>query len=490
MADDALPAEDNAATPPTRSRGARAARVVEPLSRFVEPLNRFVERFLPPGALLLSILGFAGYIMGFVRDRIQAQTFGAGDELDAFKAAFYIPDLVFAVIVASGLAAPFIPVFTGLKRGSEAAAHEFAQTILTSAVLIMAGLAAILFVLAPLTVDLIAPGFDPAQRDLYTALFRVMLATPIIFAASMTLGEVLLVERRFLAYGLAPLMYNGGLVLGTVLFSDAIGIFGPAVGAIIGALLHLATRLVGIRGTNLRLRPRLAVRTTAVREFVRLTIPKIGSGPIEPLTFGFFTRLASTLTSGSIASIDLARNFQSAPVSLIGVAISVAAFPTFARAYAAGDRRAFGRLVAKNAVIVGVLTGLAAIALALLSTVIIDRLFGGQRFDEDDVARTALVLAVFALSVPFESLGHVLSRAIYATHHTLLQVVASLVGFAVTVVAAQLLVGPLDVAAIPLAFGIGSAVRFVLLLAVLVPRISRMPATPPDASTASAAPAT
>ena len=137
--------------------------------------------------------------------------------------------------------------------------------------------------------------------------------------------------------------------------------------------------------------------------------------------------------------------------------------------------------------IVGLLTGLAAIALALLSTVIIDRLFGGQRFDEEDVARTALVLAVFALSVPFESLGHVLSRAIYATHHTLLQVVASLIGFAVTVVLAQLLVGPLDVAAIPLAFGIGSAVRFVLLLAVRVPRIRRMPATPPAASTASGA---
>jgi putative peptidoglycan lipid II flippase len=465
MADD-VPAADDTARRRGPGRGATAR------------IGGVLDRFLPQGALLLSVLGFAGYLMGFVRDRIQAQTFGAGPELDAFKAAFYVPDLVFAVLVASGLAAPFIPVFTGLKRASEPAAHEFAQTILTAAVLVMGVLAAILFVLAPLTVELVAPGFDPAQRELYTQLFRVMLATPVIFAASMTLGEVLLVERRFLFYGLAPLMYNGGLVLGTVLLSDRMGIFGPAVGAVIGALLHLATRLVGIRRTTLRIRPRLAIGTAAVREFVRLTIPKIGSGPIEPLTFGFFTRLASTLVAGSIASIDLARNFQSAPVSLIGVTISVAAFPTFARAYAAGDRRLFTRLVTKNVITVGVLTSLAAIALAVLSTVIIDRLFGGRRFDAEDVTRTALVLSVFALSVPFESLGHVVSRAIYATHHTLYQVVASLVGFAVTIVLAQLLVDSLDIVAIPLAFGIGSAVRFALLVAVLVPRIRRMPATP------------
>ena len=62
-------------------------------------------------------------------------------------------------------------------------------------------------------------------------------------------------------------------------------------------------------------------------------------------------------------------------------------------------------------------------------------LLGGGLFDAEDVQRTALVLGVFAISIPFESLGHLYSRAIYATHHTRLQVVASLIGFAVTIVA-------------------------------------------------------
>ncbi|HSK52039.1 MAG TPA: lipid II flippase MurJ [Clostridia bacterium] len=474
MTEDPRPPDDAAL--PVRRDWSRFG----PARRPLDEADRLLARFLPPGAVILTVLGFAAYAMGYLRDRIQGQTFGAGTELDAFKAAFFIPDLVFAVIVASGVAAPFIPVFTGLKRTSEAAAHEFAQTILTVAVLVMGTLAAGLFVIAPLTVDWIAPGFDAAQRELYTDLFRVMLLTPIIFAASLTLGEVLLVERRFVAYGLAPILYNAGLAGGTVLLSDDLGIFGPAIGAIVGALLHLGIRLIGIRSVHLRVRPRLAVRTRAMGEFVRLTIPKIASGPLDQLTFGFFTRIASTLAAGSIVAVDLARNFQSAPVSLIGITISLAAFPTFARAYAAGDRRLFTRLVARNAVTVGVLTGLAAIALAILSHLIIDRLLGGGEFDAGDVDRTALVLTVFALSVPFESLGHLLSRAIYATHHTLLQVVASLVGFAVTVALAQPLVEALGIAGIPLSFGLGSAVRCVLLAVILVPRIRRMPATPPE----------
>ena len=109
------------------------------------------HRFVPRGALLLSILTFFGYFLGLVRERILSQSFGIGDELDAFKAAFLIPELLFSVIVASGLAAPFIPIFVGLKRDDgERAAHRFGQTILTLAVLVMGVVSVVLFVIAPL----------------------------------------------------------------------------------------------------------------------------------------------------------------------------------------------------------------------------------------------------------------------------------------------------------------------------------------------------
>ncbi len=442
------------------------------------PIARLWQRFIPRGALLLSVLTFGSYVMGLVRDRIMTRTFGAGVELDTFNAAFVIPELSLGIVVASGLAAPFIPIYTGLRQDAEPEARAFGQTILTLAVGAMGLIALFLFLIAPLTVDVVASGFGPDQRALYTDLFRVMCITPVVFSASMVLGEVLIAERRFFFYGIAPLLYNGGLVIGALTFSGQLGIFGPAVGAVIGALLHLAIRVVGIARTSFRIRPRLAFRTRAVRDFVRLMLPKTGSSPVEPLTFLFFTNIASGLVAGSITAVSLARNFQSVPVSLIGVAFSLAAFPALATAYAAGDRRAFTRLVRNNLLTIGGLTVVAAIGLAVVGGIAVDVLLGGGAFDADDVARTSAVLAAFAISVPFESLGHLVSRAIYATRHTLLQVVATLIGFGVTIATTLALVGTLGVIAIPLGFSLGSAVRLVLLVAVLLPRIRRMPANP------------
>src|SRR5204863_2753077 len=117
---------------------------------------------LPRGAILLSVLTFAGYAMGLVRDRMFARTFGAGPELDAYNAAFVLPELALDVLVAGGLTAPFVPIFLALREGdgNERAAREFGQTILTLAILVMALASAILFVLAPFTVSVIAPGFE------------------------------------------------------------------------------------------------------------------------------------------------------------------------------------------------------------------------------------------------------------------------------------------------------------------------------------------
>jgi putative peptidoglycan lipid II flippase len=285
-------------------------------------------------------------------------------------------------------------------------------------------------------------------------------------------------ERRFFFYGAAPLLYNLGIVIGTVLLVDRIGIFAPAVGALLGASMHLGIRLIGITRTTFRPWPRLHLRTAAIREFFRLLLPKTGGGPIDPLTFIFFTNLASSMAVGSVTIIDQARNFQSLPVSLIGVTFALATFPTLAVRYAARDRVGFTSLVVRNSLTIGLLTVGAAGGLIVLGPVGIDLLLGGGEFGPDDVARLAQVLAVFALSVPFESLGHLLSRAIYATHHTLWQVGATVVGFVVTIATALILAGSLEVLAIPLAFAVGSAVRCVLLVAVLTRRIHRMPAAP------------
>jgi putative peptidoglycan lipid II flippase len=440
----------------------------------VTHVRALLARFLPQGALLLSVLTFASYAMGLARDRVFARTFGAGAELDAYNAAFVLPELALDVLVAGGLTAPFVPVFSTLRRVDTAAAVRFAQTVLTLAVLVMGVACLVLLAVAPWTVDAVAPGFDAAGRARYLDLFRLMLLTPILFAASIALGEVLVAERRFLYYALAPILYNAGIVGGTVVLHGSLGIRAAAVGAVAGALLHLGIRIVGITRTPVRLRPRLDLRTPALREFVRLMLPKMVSQPIEPLTFLFFTSIATTLAAGSVTAISFARNFQSVPVSLVGVAFSLAAFPALSAAWAANDRPAFRRLVRVNLATIGGLTLLAAVGLAVVGPIAIEVFLGGGAFGADDVALTATVLVAFSLSVPFDALSNLLARAVYATHNTILPVLASVAGFGLTVITTLLLVDRMGVVAVPLGFAAGTALKTLLLGLALVRRM-RLP---------------
>jgi putative peptidoglycan lipid II flippase len=436
-------------------------------------VRAWTDRLLPQGAAILSVLIFGSYLMGLLRDRIFARTYGAGSELDAYNAAFVLPELLLDVLVEAGLAAPFIPIFLRLRshRTDAALADQFARTILTGAVAIMGTAAVLMFVFADATTSFIAPGFGGAQRDLYAGLFRLMLVTPILFAASLTLGQVLLAEQRFFWYGIAPLLYNGGIIVGTVAFSGALGIYGPAIGAVMGAAIHLGSRFMGLRHSSFRVRIEWRPRTASVGEFVRLMLPKMVSHPVEPMTFLFFTNVASALAAGSVTVISYANNFRSVPVSLVGVAFALAVFPALSTAYADRDRSRFLRLLRTNVASIGLITVLGAVGLVVVGELAIRVLLGGGAFTADDVARTGAVLAAFALSVPFESVSHLLSRAIYATHHTILQVVASLAGLGVTVAATLALLDGAGIVAIPLGYAVGQAVKTGLLAVALMTRV-------------------
>ena len=454
------------------------------MSRSPIALGRsLVDRIFPRGALILSVLSFLYFVMGIVRNRIFANTYGAGPELDAYNAAFRIPEIALDVLVAAGLTAPFVPIFSSLRHDDEGRANEFGRTVLTAAVLVMTVAIVVIFLAAPWLATVIGAGFDQPTRELYVTLVRINCLAQILFAASICLGEILVANRRFFFYALAPILYTTGIILGTVLGAERFGIVATAWGAVAGAAMHLGIRAVGTRRTSFRAAPSFRVRTPAFREFIRLMIPRMISHPIEPAIFTYFTALASTIVVGGVSAVNFALDYQVVPVSLIGIAFSLAVFPTLSAAYADRDRATFGAVLGRNLVTIGGFTTLAAIALFVGSGFLVEVLLGGGEFGPEDVARTSAIVAAFALSVPFDALAYPLSRGLYATHDTIRQVGASFAGFGVVLLASTALVGPLGLLAIPLGYAIGMAVKDALLAVFLAPRV-RAIGRPPAATTA------
>ncbi len=438
------------------------------------------DRLVPRGAIVLSVLSLAYFAAGIVRNRVFANTYGASAELDAYNAAFRIPEIALDVLVAAGLTAPFVPIFSSLRHDDEEeVANGFGRTVLTGVTLVMALASALIFVAAPWLADTIGQGFDPATRGLYVQLVRINCLAQIMFAASMALGEILIANRRFVFYALAPVLYTTGIIVGTVLFAGRFGIIATAWGAVAGAAAHLLIRVVGASRTSFRIRPSFEIHTAAIREFVRLMLPRMASVPIDPLTVLWFTILATGLGAGSVSSFSFASDYQVLPVSLIGVSFSLAVFPTLSAAFADGDGSTFRAVLGRNLVVIGILTTLAAVALFVLSGRLVEFLLGGGKFGPDDVARTSAVVAAFAMSVPFDALAYPLSRGLYATHDTLRQVLASFAGLGVVVVVSSALVPAVGILAIPFGYAAGMIAKDILLAMFLATRSRRVGLTSP-----------
>jgi putative peptidoglycan lipid II flippase len=173
--------------------------------------------------------------------------------------------------------------------------------------------------------------------------------------------------------------------------------------------------------------------------------------------------------------VNFALDYQVVPVSLIGIAFSLAVFPTLSAAYADRDATTFRAVLGRNLVTIGVLTTLAACALFVGSGLLVHVLLAGGAFGPEAVAQTVPIVAAFAISVPFDALAYPLSRGLYATHDTLRQVIASFVGFGTVLATSAALAASLGLLAIPLGYALGMAVKDVLLALFLVRRLRSLP---------------
>jgi putative peptidoglycan lipid II flippase len=436
-------------------------------------LKGLVKSVFSGGGALLSVLLISGALMAFVKDWALSHTIGVGPDLDAFFTALILPQLILEFLVVGGVVGPFLPLFVGLRGEAEATAREFARTILTLSILAMAVSMGILFIFAPQTASFMAPGYSGAQLDEYATLLRIMCFGQVVFAASMVLGEILVAERRFISYGLADLMYNAGIVAGAFLLSPFLGIYGAALGVLVGAFGHLGARLVGIYRTGFRPRASLALRTKGLGEFLRLSGPKMLSQPMGTLMLAYFAALASTLAPGSTTDFNFARNFQSFGETMVGVAFATAAFPALSAAVSSGDKRAFKRVFTTNLITIGVLSTCAGIGLYVLKGIpvwlLVER--GG---DSVDAAQMSMILTILAISIPFESLVELYARAIFATHNTGWPLLAAWAGFVAGVGTTWLLASPLGLAAIPIGYTTCRVVQLALLAVFLRPRMARI----------------
>lgn len=387
--------------------------------------QKIIERLQNPsvkmGALVLGVSSLLSRVVGVMRDRVLSSTFGAGRELDAYFAAFRVPDMMYNLVVIGAVTAGFIPAFTALlhKKGQDTSvqyreAYALASRLLTFFCLVLGVLGVVGFFGASWFVPLFVHGFRPEDQATTVMLTRVMMLSPIFLGVSAVFGGVLQGMRHFLAFSLAPIFYNVGIIFGTVVLVPQMGVVGVAWGVVIGAMVHALIQGVACVMAGYRQKLSLSFRDVHFRTVLAATGPRIAGVAVTQFNAVVLTGMASVIGSGALTAFTFANNLQSLPVGVLGVSFAVSAFPHLAASVARGDHKEVVEEFSRTVRMIIFTAIPAAVCFIMLRAQIVRVVFGAGKFSWADTIATADTLAYFAVGMFAVALFPLLTRVYFA----------------------------------------------------------------------------
>ncbi len=371
-------------------------------------------------AVLLGASVLLSRVLGYLREALLAHRIGAGPEADAFYAAFTIPDLLNYLLAGGALSIAFIPRYARTREteGEAAAAHLLATVAGTlGAVAVLATL--VLWWFAGPLVQLQFPRFDSPTQELCVRLTRIVLPAQIFFIVGGLVQGALMARGRFVASAIAPVIYNGGIIVGGWFGATNFGVEGFAWGALAGALLGpcLVPLLDARRRMPLRLR--CAATDRAFLGYLAVAAPLMLGQSLLTVDEWYGRWFGGLLGAGTVAHLAYARRLVLVPVAVVGQAVGAAALPTLARLHAAGEDDELGRLVGQTLRAAFAFALLAAAGFMVFATPLVTLVYQRGAFGAADTDAVAGILRVSCLAVPFWVLQQVAVRAFYARGDTL-----------------------------------------------------------------------
>lgn len=418
-------------------------------------------------AVLLMAASLSGQVLGFLRTKLVNANFSAlgPHSTDAYFAAFNIPDFFFFTIAAGALGVAFMPVLSDrLHRGDRRGMWEISASLLNLLAIIMAVVGVIMFLFArPLVHYIVAPKMTPDQLDTTVAIMRLLAFNPLLFTISGILTSMQQTFGRFFFYAIAPLFYNLSIILSIYVFRHNIGLVGLGIGAFLGAVLQLLVVLLGMRRINFQWRPHIAWRSADFRLILKQLPPRSLDQGIDQLESIFGTHFARNLGSGFITYYNNAYILSTAPILLIGTAISTAAFPRLNARLSQGRpdlfRRDFLRIFRAMIWITVPIVILAFFVRGYLARLIFSR----------DANEIAIIFGYLTAAIFFGTMYTFISRWFYAQKDTRTPLVISLFSIVLDIALLNVLAQPTsyNIAGLAMTQSIVAFMEVVILMSVM-----------------------
>ena len=396
-------------------------------------------------AIVLASSTLVSALLGLFRDRLLNSyylgTYPTG--IDAYTAAFTIPDFMFFILTSGALAVSFIPVFNQrLAVGNKKSAWELSSSLLNLlAILTLAASVLIMILADPLSRYIVSPGLDESGMILAINMTRVIAINPFLFSIATVLTSIQQAVGRFVFYAFAPAIYNIGIIIGITCFTGGINIFGievfgggimgVALGVILGAVLQLIVSLIGLFGLGMDYNFKINWKNQGFRSILRLLPARSLDQGIDYVNGIVNTNLSSRMGAGAVRSFNQASSLHQMPVNLIGVAISTAFFPKLTEELGNGDKREFNNTF-RQALRTIIWISLPVSVIAFFGRGYVTS-FISNIGNNDSNGTIASILGTLCIAIFARSVFHIASRGFYAYQDTKTPFVVSIFAIGLTI---------------------------------------------------------
>lgn len=453
-------------------------RVRSTVTKINQRLNVKLAATILAGSTLLSSL------LGFFRDRLLNSAYMPSENgalagypvgLDAYTAAFMVPDFMFAVLVSGALSVTFIPVFNERwVKGNKQSAWQISSSMINFMALITMAASVLIIIFAdPLMKYLIAPGLSESGHALAVSMMQVIAVNPFIFAVAAVIASIQQAVGRFMFCALAPMLYNVGIIIGTVWFTGGInlfgwqifdgGIMGVALGVVLGSFLQLIVSAVGLAGLGFDYNFKIYWRNKGFRKVLSLLPARSVDQGMDYVVSLVEVNLASRLADGTVRAYQQALTLHMMPINLIGVAISNAAFPQLTEHLGEGRNDLFQKDLRS------LLRIIFWMALPVSVVIFFTRGYVVHFIRNGGNQLIAGILGCLVVAILFRTIYHMAARAFYARQDTKTPLYISIFSISLNIILAIVLSMVLKMGAYGLAWAQSTVavLEVVVLLAVM-----------------------
>lgn len=429
--------------------------------------------------LIVMVTLFLSRILGFIREMIVARVYGRSYITDSFFAAFTIPDVMYYLLVGGALSSGFMPVFSSfLAKDDEDGAWKASNTFITVTLIFLVIFNILGIIFAPLLVPLVAKGLasNPDAFALTVKLTRLMFtAVTFTVLAGLTRG-ILHSYNIFNSPSLGPVLYNVGMILGAIILGKPFGIYGIAIGVIIGAALNFAVQFPDFMRVGKRFKLELNLNHKGYRRMLRLMVPAIIGLSISQINLVVNQNIASVLDEGSITALRYANRIMLLPLGIFAMGIATTIFPTMTTQIARNEIDDFKETFAQGLNTTLFITIPSAIGMIVLNAPVVRLLFKTGKFTEADVLITAFALAFYSIGLIGQSAVQIITRGFYAIQDTKGPLKVGILTVVINIILNLIFVnfGSLAIGGIALSYSITSIINMVMLYKMLGKKIKRL----------------